>query len=47
VLHDDDDFSLDKLPFMSRYELMQSRRFLTEDRNFKVGIVFQRGILGP
>lgn len=47
VLHDDDDFSLENLPFMSRYELMQSHRFLTEDRGFKVGIVFRQVILGP
>jgi len=47
VLHDDDDFSLNKLPFMSRYELMQSHRFLTEDRSFKVGVVFRKVMLGP
>ena len=47
VLHDEDDFSLGKLPFMSRYELMQSHRFLTEDRSFRVGIVFRKVILGP
>lgn len=47
VLHDENDFSLEKLPFMSRYELMQSHRFLTEDRSFKVGICFRKVILGP
>jgi len=47
VLHDQPDFSLKMLPFMSRYELMQSHRFLTGDRNFKVGIVFRQVILGP
>lgn len=47
VLHDNEDFSLEKLPFMSRYELMQSHRFLTEDRSFKVGIVFRKVVLGP
>ncbi len=47
VLHDGDDFSLEKLPFMSRYELVQSHRFLTEDRSFKVGIVFRQVVLGP
>lgn len=47
VLHDEENFSLDRLPFMSRYELMQSHRFLTEDRSFKVGVVFRRVVLGP
>ena len=47
VLHDEDDFSIDALPFMSRYELMLSHRFLTEDRRFRAGIAFRKVLLGP
>lgn len=47
VLHDEDEFSIDALPFMSRYELMLSHRFLTEDRRFKAGVAFRKVLLGP
>lgn len=47
VLHDQDEFSIDALPFMSRYELMLSHRFLTEDRRFKAGVAFRKVLLGP
>ncbi|MBY3202003.1 DUF6119 family protein [Rhizobium laguerreae] len=47
ILHDGQEFSLDQLPFMSRYELMLSHRFLTDDRSFAVGVVFRRVLLGP
>ena len=47
VLHSENEFSIAALPFMSRYELMLSHRFLTEDRRFKAGIVFRKVLLGP
>lgn len=42
ILHASDSFSLSDLPFMSRYELMLSQRYLTEHRKFKTGVVFRK-----
>lgn len=42
ILHTGSKFSLSDLPFMSRYELMLSQRYLTEHRKFKVGVVFRK-----
>jgi len=39
-------FTVANLPFMSQYELMLTHRFLTQDRNFKVGVVFRQIQLG-
>jgi uncharacterized protein (TIGR04141 family) len=39
-------FTLADLPFMSQYELMLTHRFLTQDRNFNVGVVFRQIQLG-
>jgi uncharacterized protein (TIGR04141 family) len=39
-------FSISDLPFMSQYELMLTHRFLTQDRNYKVGVVFRQVQLG-
>jgi uncharacterized protein (TIGR04141 family) len=47
ILHDSDEFTLDHLPFMARYELMLAHSYLTEDRRFKVGVCFRRVTLGP
>jgi uncharacterized protein (TIGR04141 family) len=41
ILHDRDAFDIADLPFMSRYELMLSHRFLTQDRKFKVGVALR------
>lgn len=42
ILHNSDAFALSDLPFMSRYELMLSQRYLTEQRKFKTGVVFRK-----
>lgn len=42
ILHNSDAFSLVDLPFMSRYELMLSQRYLTEQRKFKTGVVLRK-----
>lgn len=39
-------FNVSDLPFMSQYELMLTHKFLTQDRNFKVGVVFRQVQLG-
>jgi len=46
LLHAEPKFDLSDLPFMAQYELMLSHRFLTEDRNFKVGVIFRSVVLG-
>ncbi len=46
ILHDRDEFSIEDLPFMSRYELMLSHRFLTQDRKFQVGVALRNVELG-
>lgn len=46
ILHDRDAFDIANLPFMSRYELMLSHRFLTQDRKFKVGVALRMIALG-
>lgn len=46
ILHDSNEFNLDNLPLMSQYELMNSHRYLTEDRKFKCGVVFKKIELG-
>ena len=46
ILHDRDAFAITDLPFMSRYELMLSHRFLTQDRKFKVGVALRNVELG-
>lgn len=46
ILHENDGFELNDLPFMSQYELMLTHRFLTEDRRYKVGVVFRKVELG-
>ncbi|MDZ4364888.1 DUF6119 family protein, partial [Brevundimonas sp.] len=46
ILHNRDAFSVSDLPFMSRYELMLSHRFLTQDRKFKVGVALRNVELG-
>lgn len=47
ILHDRDQFSVSDLPFMSKYELMLSHRFLTQDRRFNVGVALRNVQLGP
>lgn len=46
LLHEKEDFSISDLPFMSQYELMLTHRFLTEDRRFKVAVLFRKIELG-
>lgn len=46
ILYNNDKFSLSDLPFMSRYELMLSQRYLTEHRKFKVGVALRKVIHG-
>lgn len=46
LLHDKDILDISDLPFMSQYELMLAHRFLTEDRRYKVGVVFRKIQLG-
>jgi uncharacterized protein (TIGR04141 family) len=46
ILHDHETFQISNLSFMSQYELMLTHRFLTEDRRYKVAVVFRKVILG-
>lgn len=46
ILHEKPSLSINDLPFMSQYEFMRSHRFLTEDRNFKVSVVFRKVTTG-
>ncbi len=46
VLHEAENFGIKDLPFMSQYELMNSHKYLTEDRKFKCGIAFKKVLLG-
>ncbi len=46
ILHTSEKFSLSDLPFMSRYELMLSQRYLSEHRKFKVGVIFRKIVHG-
>lgn len=46
LLHSRDTFQIIDFPFMSQYELMLAHRFLTEDRRYKVGVVFRKVNLG-
>ncbi|WP_343713660.1 DUF6119 family protein [Inquilinus sp.] len=42
ILHTKQTFSIMDLPFMSQYELMLTHRYLTEDRRYKVEVVFRK-----
>lgn len=46
ILHDKDRFCISSLPFMSQYELMLTHKFLTEDRRYKVAVIFRKIVLG-
>lgn len=46
ILHTKPALGLDDLPFMARYELVKSHRFLTKDRKFNAGVAFVRVELG-
>lgn len=46
ILHNRDAFAISDMPFMSRYELMLSHRFLTQDRRFNVGVALRNVQLG-
>ncbi|MCS5712379.1 DUF6119 family protein [Candidatus Berkiella aquae] len=46
VLHDSEKFDISDLPFMTQYELMNSHKYLTQDRKFKSCITFKRVKLG-
>jgi len=46
ILHTKPALGLDDLPFMARYELVKSHRFLTKDRKFEAGIAFVRVATG-
>lgn len=42
ILHTSAEMDLDDLPFMARYELSKSHRFLTRDRKFSASVAFVR-----
>ncbi|MGK2285570.1 DUF6119 family protein [Pedomonas sp. V897] len=42
ILHESETFTLNDLPFMARYELMLSQRFLSNNRKFKVRVALRR-----
>lgn len=46
VLHERENFELSNLPFMAKYQLVKSHRYLTQDRRFNVGLVFRRVVKG-
>lgn len=47
ILHSKDEFGLSDLPFMSKYQLVKTHKYLTQDRRFRVGVCFRKVILGP
>jgi len=42
ILTDEDEMTIDDLPFMTRYELMLAHRYLTHDRKFRASVTFKK-----
>lgn len=42
ILHNQESFTISDLPLMSQYELMNSHKYLTQDRKFNCNVVFRK-----